>query len=108
MTVFIPSFTALNFKLGHFLLFPPLVKAPQLHYFPRMSFYKYLVLSAVFFCGLGAAFADTIQLKGNDAVTGKILIEKPDAVVVDVGYTVLVVPRSAIIKISQANSALTR
>ena len=50
-----------------------------------------------------AAFADTIQLKGNDAVTGKILAEKPDAVVVDVGYTVLVVPRSAIVKISQAD-----
>ncbi len=73
-----------------------------------MSFYKYLVLSALFLSGLSAAFADTIQLKGNDAVTGKILIEKPDAVVVDVGYTVLVVPRSAIIKISQANNALTR
>jgi len=59
-------------------------------------------------CGLQAAFADTIQLKGNDAVTGKILVEKPDAVVVDVGYTVLVVPRSSIVKISQADSTLTR
>jgi serine protease Do len=73
-----------------------------------MSLPKHLALSALLFCGLSAAFADTIQLKGNDAVTGKILIEKPDAVVVDVGYTVLVVPRNAIVKISQANNALTR
>src|SRR5689334_550381 len=63
---------------------------------------------ALMFCSLPAALADTIQLKGNDAVTGKILVEKPEAVVVDVGYTVLVVPRSAIIKISQADSSLTR
>ena len=85
-----------------------LSKPSRLHYFPRMSFNKYFVLSALLFCGLSSAFADTIQLKGNDAVTGKILTEKPDAVVVDVGYTVLVVPRSAIVKISQANNALTR
>jgi serine protease Do len=85
-----------------------LVKSPWLHYYPKMSLNKHLVLPALLFCGLSAAFADTIQLKGNDAVTGKILIEKPDAVVVDVGYTVLVVPRSAIVKISQANNALTR
>jgi serine protease Do len=85
-----------------------LVKPWLLHYFVQMSLSKYLVLSALFVCSLNIALADTIQLSGNDAVTGKILIEKPDAVVVDVGYTVLVVPRSAIVKISQANNALTR
>ncbi|HUA65488.1 MAG TPA: trypsin-like peptidase domain-containing protein [Alphaproteobacteria bacterium] len=73
-----------------------------------MSLNKYLVLTALLCGSLGTALADTIQLKGNDAVTGKILIEKADAVVVDVGYTVLVVPRSAIVRISQANNALTR
>ena len=85
-----------------------LVKADRLHYFPAMSFNKFFVGLALMLCGLQAAFADTIQLKGNDAVTGKILVEKPDAVVVDVGYTVLVVPRGAIVKISQADSTLTR
>jgi serine protease Do len=40
--------------------------------------------------------ADTIQLKDKAAVTGKILAEKPDSIVLDVGYTVLVVPRSAV------------
>jgi len=59
-------------------------------------------------CDLTVARADTIQLKGDDALTGKILTEKPDAVVLDVGYTVLVVPRSAIVKISQVDKALTQ
>jgi serine protease Do len=66
------------------------------------------VLPALFLCGLQFASADTLQLKGNDAVTGTILAEKPDAVVVDVGYTVLVVPRNAITKISKANEVLAK
>ena len=66
-----------------------------------MSLKKQFALPALLLCGLQFAFADTLQLKGNDAVTGKILAEKSDAVVVDVGYTVLVVPRSVITKISR-------
>ena len=58
-----------------------------------MSFKKYLVLPLIF-CAAHFASADTIQLKDSSAVTGKILAEKPDSVVVDVGYTVLVVPRT--------------
>jgi len=85
-----------------------LVKPPRVHYFPQMSLPKQFVWLALILCGLNAAFADTLQLKGNDAVSGKILIEKPDAVVVDVGYTVLIVPRSAIVNISQASNALNR
>jgi len=68
---------------------------------------KYFALAVLIFCAASAAFADTIQLKGNDAVTGKILAEKSDAVVVDVGYTVLVVPRSVITKISKAAGAVS-
>ena len=45
------------------------------------------------------AFADTIQLKDSSAITGKVLTEKRDQVAVDVGYTVLVVPRNQISKI---------
>jgi serine protease Do len=73
-----------------------------------MSLRKHFVLPALFLCGLQFASADTLQLKGNDAVTGTILAEKPDAVVVDVGYTVLVVPRNAITKISKANEVLAK
>ncbi len=72
-----------------------------------MSFKKYSAVLALIFCGATLAFADTIQLKDKAAVTGKILAEKSDAVVVDVGYTVLVVPRNSITKISRANEALS-
>jgi serine protease Do len=62
---------------------------------------KYFALTVLVFCAANFASADTLQLKGNGAVTGKILAEKSDAVVVDVGYTVLVVPRNVITKISK-------
>src|SRR4051812_17875460 len=48
--------------------------------------------------------ADTVQLKDKAAVTGKILAEKRDQVVIDVGYTVLVVPRNQVTKISKNDS----
>jgi serine protease Do len=49
--------------------------------------------------------ADTVQLKDKAAITGKILAEKKDQVVVDVGYTVLVVPRSQVARISRSDAA---
>jgi serine protease Do len=57
--------------------------------------------------GVQLNFADTLQLKDKSAVTGKILAEKSDAVVVDLGYTVLVVPRNAISRITKANETNT-
>ena len=50
-------------------------------------------------CGLPCAQADTIQLKDKAAITGKILAEKPDHIAVDIGYTVLVIPRSQVVAI---------
>lgn len=38
-------------------------------------------------------------------MTGKILAEKPDQVAVDVGYTVLVIPRNQVAKISRSDDA---
>src|SRR5277367_5117528 len=70
-----------------------------------MSLKKHFALPALIFCAASVACADTIQLKDQAAVTGKILAEKSDAVVVDIGYTVLVVPRSAISRISKAGRA---
>jgi len=72
-----------------------------------MSLKKHFVLPVLLVCAAHFACADTIQLKGNDAVTGTILAEKSDAVVVDVGYTVLVVPRSVITKISKVAAAVS-
>jgi serine protease Do len=53
--------------------------------------------------GVCAAVVDTIQLKDQAAVVGKVLAEKSDQVVVDVGYTVLVIPRNQIAKITKAD-----
>jgi len=71
-----------------------------------MSFKKHLMLLALLFCGARLASADVIQLKDQAAVTGKILAEKPEAIVVDVGYTVLVVPRSVVAGISRSGTAV--
>ena len=72
-----------------------------------MSLLKYLVLAALAGGGVSAALADTLQLKDAAAVTGKILAEKPDALVVDLGYTVLVIPRNAITGVTKAGTAAT-
>ena len=72
-----------------------------------MSLKKYFTLLALAFCAANLASADTIQLKDKAALTGTILTEKPDAVVVDVGYTVLVVPRSSIAGISKSATTAT-
>jgi serine protease Do len=49
--------------------------------------------------------ADTIQLKDRASVVGKILVEKPDLVVVDLGYTVLTIPRQQISRILKSDTA---
>ena len=72
-----------------------------------MSLKQHLTVAALLLGGAQFNFADTLQLKDKSAVTGKILAEKPDAVVVDLGYTVLVVPRSAISRIARANETNT-
>ncbi|HVU07910.1 MAG TPA: trypsin-like peptidase domain-containing protein [Verrucomicrobiae bacterium] len=73
-----------------------------------MSLKKTFGLLALILGGLSLATADMIQLKDKSSISGKILAEKADSVVVDVGYTVLVVPRAAILDISKngnSNSA---
>jgi serine protease Do len=67
---------------------------------------KSFALPVLIFCAASAACADTVQLKDKAAVTGKILAEKPDSVVVDVGYTVLVIPRGDVEKISKTGEVL--
>jgi len=49
--------------------------------------------------------AETIQLKDQAAVTGKVLAEKRDQVIVDLGFTVLAIPRSHIATISKSAAA---
>ena len=51
-----------------------------------------------------ATFADVLQLKDKAAIAGKILAEKRDQIIVDLGYTVLAVPRNQIIRIVKGES----
>jgi serine protease Do len=82
-----------------------LVKVRRFNYGWLMSFKKHFT-GLLVVCAANFALADTVQLKDADAVTGKILLEKPDSVVVDVGYTVLVVPRTSITGINKSGSVL--
>ena len=41
---------------------------------------------------------DVVQLHDDASVTGRILAEKKDSLIVDVGYTVLSIPRSAVVR----------
>ena len=52
------------------------------------------------------ARADTVQLKDKAAITGKILARKHDQVIMDIGYTVLAIPRNQIEKIMEGDSRL--
>ena len=49
--------------------------------------------------GVGLVFGDVVELKDEASIKGHILAEKAEHVAVDVGYTILMVPRSAIAKI---------
>jgi serine protease Do len=80
----------------------PLVKSKALLYRRPMLFKKHLTVAALLGASAATVVADTIQLKDAAAVSGKILTEKADSLVVDVGYTVLVIPRAAITGISKA------
>jgi serine protease Do len=56
-------------------------------------------LCMAFLVYTGAAPAATVELKGKATVTGKILAEKRDMIVVDIGYTALVIPRNQIVRL---------
>jgi len=70
-----------------------------------MSLKIQLAFAALLGCGAQFACADTIQLKDAAAVTGKILAEKTDSLIVDVGYTVLQIPRGAVTGVTKAGAA---
>jgi serine protease Do len=55
---------------------------------------------ALALAGLVASASDTLLLKDNASIVGRILAEKRDSIAIDIGYTVLVVPRNQIEKIT--------
>ena len=67
-----------------------------------MSLQKHLAVAALLAGGSWLARADTLQLKDAAAVTGKIIAEKADSLVVDLGYTVLQIPRAAVVSVTKA------
>jgi len=60
--------------------------------------FRYFTL-ALLLCGVQVTSAEVIQLKERSSVSGKVLAEKRDQVVVDLGFTVLTIPRNQIVKI---------
>lgn len=60
---------------------------------------------AVLCCGPLTVDAEVVQLKEKASVSGKILAEKRDQVVVDLGYTVLTIPRTHIVRILKEEAA---
>jgi serine protease Do len=66
-----------------------------------MLFRPRACLSVLITSCLASAWADTIQLKDKAAIVGNVLAEKPDQVAVDVGYTVLVIPRNQVVKVTK-------
>jgi len=55
-------------------------------------------------CAVQPLLADVLVLKDKASLTGKILAEKRDQVFLDIGYTVLPIPRSQILKISRTDA----
>ncbi len=55
-----------------------------------------------------AAPAATVELKGKASVTGTILAEKSDEIIIDIGYTVLVIPRSQVEQLLHDNEAAAK
>jgi serine protease Do len=49
------------------------------------------------------ALGATVELKGKGSVTGTILAEKRDQIIIDIGYTVLVIPRNQVLKLLHDN-----
>lgn len=64
----------------------------------KCAFWHGFVLCAAF---VWVGRADTIQLKDQASVVGTVLAVKHDQVAVDIGYTVLVIPKNQIVKISK-------
>lgn len=66
---------------------------------------RMIAMAAAASVALPTALAETIVLKDKSTVTAKIVAEKKDQVYVDLGYTILGIPRNHIAKIDKADDA---
>jgi serine protease Do len=62
-----------------------------------------LLLLAALAGPLATLCADEVQLRDKSAITGRILAEKTDQIFVDIGYTVIAVPRTQITNIVRSS-----
>jgi len=69
--------------------------------------WKASFLLALSLSGLSLPAADVLHLKDDATLSGRILAEKPDQVFLDVGYTVLAVPRGQIARIAREEATPT-
>jgi serine protease Do len=60
----------------------------------------------VLFCCCTMCFADRIVLKGGEIITGKILVEKQTQLYVDIGITVLTIPKDKILEYTYSDTAV--
>jgi serine protease Do len=63
-----------------------------------------VLLSVCLLLGGVGLRAATVELKGQAAVRGKILEDKKDQIIIDIGYTVLVIPKSQVVKLLDDNA----
>ncbi len=71
-----------------------------------MSLIKVLSFAVIGTLGATSALADVVELKDAASVSGKILADRRDNVVVDIGYTVLVIPKSSVTRIISGDQAV--
>jgi serine protease Do len=69
-----------------------------------MTFKQVFWLGTLVLAGQQIVSGEIIELKDKATINGKILTEKRDQIAVDIGYTVLVIPRSQIAKISKSDA----
>jgi serine protease Do len=67
-----------------------------------------MILCGALLLGGFALPGATVQLKDKASVSGTILAQKPDEIVIDIGYTVLVIPRSQILKLVNDNAPASK
>ncbi|HKX62738.1 MAG TPA: hypothetical protein VJS65_12850, partial [Verrucomicrobiae bacterium] len=78
---------------------------PSQHSYGRSMIVRVVALG-VFTMGflLGNAAAETLVLRDNASVTGRVLTQKKDSVVVDLGFTVISIPRSAVLRVTEESA----
>ena len=67
-----------------------------------------MILCGALLLGGFALPGATVQLKDKASASGTILGQKPDESVIDIGYTVLVIPRSHILKLVNDNAPASK